>query len=279
MKPYYYLGLIGLLFLSGCAQLTLRNATEESFVLSSDDTGFSYEITVLLPPDYDESRTYPSVYLVDGHWHYLHVASDAKKLMQKGEIEDVILVGIAYEGLAPNTLGGYGQISELRIDDLTSVKNVEEDERGGKSAAFRDFFVNDLIPEVESRFSTDAVERTLMGHSLGGYFGIWEMLTFHENSLYDNVHSGSPALWWADGFLMAEEERVAREELMLPFDFHTDMGELEGVTWNAFFDEFEERLGESDHPGLNAEFKRYPRGHANNAEKGFREALLHFFGQ
>ncbi len=280
MKSFCFPELVAVLLflLSGCAQLTLRNATEESFVLLSDTTGFSYEITVLLPPDYDPSLVYPSVYLLDGHWHYSNVAADAKQLMDRGDIEDIILVGIAYDGLAPNTLSGFGEISDIRIDDLTSVKDTPNADRGGKSPAFREFIRQDVIPEVESRYATNDQDRTLMGHSLGGYFGVWEMLTFHENSLFDNIHAGSPALWWGDGFLIGEEERVHDEGLALPFDFHTDMGSLEGVSWNTFFDEFEERVLEHNHPGLAATFSRYPRGHSNNAEIGYRRALKHFFG-
>lgn len=281
MKPHFLPGLplVLALLLAGCAQLTLRNATEESFVLDSDATGFSYEITVLLPPGYDPGRTYPSVYLIDGHWHYLYVASHAQRLMQQGDIEEVILVGIAYAGIPSNTLGGYGRISELRIDDLTSVKNAEGAERGGKSLAFREFLATDLIPAVEARYATGAQGRTLLGHSLGGFFGIWEMFTFGENSLFEQIHAGSPALWWADGFLLAEEARVHAAGQALPFDFLTDMGELEGVTWNAFFDEFEARIEAHTHPELQATFRRYPRGHSHNAETGFEAALKHFFGR
>ncbi|RMG68937.1 MAG: alpha/beta hydrolase [Bacteroidetes bacterium] len=279
MKLFPFLGLLLPLLLTGCAQFTLRNAAEESFVLDSDATGYSYEITVLLPPDYDPARTYPSVYLIDGHWHYLYVASDAKRLMQRGDIEDIILVGIAYAGIPNNTLGGYSRISDLRIDDLTAVKNVEEAERGGKALAFRTFLAQDLIPEIEGRYATGPQGRTLLGHSLGGFFGIWEMLTFPDSSLFAQIHAGSPALWWADGYLLAEEEQIHAAGQALPFDFLTDMGELEGVTWNAFFDEFEARVEAHAHPGLQATFRRYPRGHSHNAETGFKAALSHFFGR
>ncbi|MEM7658901.1 MAG: alpha/beta hydrolase-fold protein [Bacteroidota bacterium] len=262
-----------------CDLATLQGVEEEVFQLSSDDTGYEYEITVLLPPDYDDSQTYPSVYLLDGHWHYPHAAADAQRMMAAGEIEPILLIGIAYANIPPNTLGGFGTISDIRVDDFTFPKNTEDAENGGKAFAFRDFIAQDLIPEIESRYPTGANERTLMGHSLGGYFGIWEMLTFPDRSLFENIESGSPALWWADGYLMEQEEELNEAGTPLPFRLHTTMGSLESVVWNTFFDEFEARLLEHQPAGLDLKVERFPRGHAANAEIGYSQGLLHFFGQ
>lgn len=278
MKQFPFL-LLAILLWSACAQVTLQDANEQSFTIESPQTGQTYEISVLLPADYSTEKTYPSVYLIDGHWHYLNVAADAKRMMEQGEIEDIILVGIAYDGLAPNTLGGFGTISELRIDDLTFPKNEDSARLGGKAFEFREFIKDDLIPAVEDLYSTNSDRRTLMGHSLGGYFGIWEMFTFSDSSLFTQIEAGSPALWWADGYLMAQEAAHAEADKALPFDLHTTMGSLESVTWNAFFDEFEARLETSKHPELRYIFERYPKGHTANAEEGFRQGLLYFFGQ
>ncbi|MEO0899408.1 MAG: alpha/beta hydrolase-fold protein [Bacteroidota bacterium] len=278
MKKYSF-GIILLLMLGwGCESTVLRNAQEESFEMTSTNTGRNYRMDILLPPDYDASQTYPSVYLLDGHWHYLNVAADAQQLMRNDRIRDVIIIGIAYADFATNTLGGFGEISSLRIDDLTAQKNSDEAERGGDAANFRKFIVEELIPEIDTRYSTGDAERTLMGHSLGGYFGLWEMFNFTENSPFDYIESGSPALWWADGFLMDMEEQVANAGSRLPFRLHTTMGTLESVVWNAFFDEFEERLGTNGYDDLTYIFERYPRGHSAMAETGFKEGLKYFFG-
>lgn len=275
----YFLWFIPLLLmLSSCENLTLRSAEQESFTLSSSQTGHSYEMTVLLPPNYSETSNYPSVYLVDGHWHYPNVAADAKQFMEKGEIRDVIIIGIAYAGINAKTLGGYGEISRLRVGDLTATPNNADDTRGGNAEAFRAFIKEDLIPAVEDRYATDSSERTLMGHSLGGYFGFWEMLTFNDSSLFVNIEAGSPALWWTDGRLLDDEMAIYEAGTPLPFNLHTTMGTIESVSWNAFFDEMEERINTHQHEGLTAVFERYPKGHAANAEVGFREGLLYFFG-
>lgn len=278
MKHLGHLLLIVMLF-SGCAQLTLRQADQQSFTIKSPQTGQSYEISVLLPVDYDTQKTYPSVYLIDGHWHYLNVAADVQRYMEQDKIEDIILIGIAYDGLAPNTLGGFSKISELRIDDLTFPKNVDTASLGGKSFEFRAFLADNLVPVIENMYATNADRRTLMGHSLGGYFGIWEMLTFSDSSLFTQIEAGSPALWWADGYLLEQEAAHKASAKALPFDLHTTMGDLESVTWNTFFDEFEARLEENKHPELRYVFERYPKGHTANAEEGFREGLKYFFGK
>lgn len=277
MKYLIYTFLL-LLLLSSCENLTLRSAEQESFTLASAQTGQSYEITVLLPPNYSETGSYPSVYLIDGHWHYPNVAADARQLMDKGEIRDVIIVGIAYAGIDAKSLGGYAEISRLRVDDLTATKNNPEDTLGGKAVPFRNFIKDDLIPAVEDRYATSASERTLMGHSLGGYFGFWEMFTFPDSSLFVNIEAGSPALWWDDGQLIKDEMTLFEAGTPLPFHLHTTMGDIESVSWQAFFDEMEERLNSHQHEGLITVFERYPKGHAANAEVGFRAGLLSFFG-
>lgn len=266
-------------FLWSCETFVLRNATEEQQILTSGDTGYSYEITVLLPPNYDPNVTYPSVYLIDGHWHYLNVAGDAQQLMNTGEIESIILVSIAYADLNPSSLNDFGVISEYRVDDLTFPKNNETDERGGASFEFRKFLKEDLIPFVEANYSTDATNRTLMGHSLGGYLGIWEMLTYPDSSLFQNIEAGSPALWWADGYLLSELNEAHENSVTLPFNLHTTMGSLESVVWNAFFDEFVERLDDMQFPGLTYKVQTYPKGHTANAEVGYKDGLIYFFGQ
>jgi len=279
MKKIIWLFGALLLFATACENLTLRSAEQESFELASDQTGQSYEISILLPPNYDETASYPSVYLLDGHWHYPHVAADAQQLMEKGEIDDVIIVGIAFAGIDEKTLGGFAEISRLRIDDLTFPKNREVDTLGGEAFAFRAFIKDDLIPEVEARYATSADDWTLMGHSLGGYFGFWEMFTYPDSSLFVNIEAGSPALWWADGALLEKENEIFEAGTPLPFDLHTTMGTVESVTWNAFFDEMEDRINDNNHPGLRSVFERYPRGHAANAEVGFRAGLKYFFGK
>ncbi|MEO1448570.1 MAG: alpha/beta hydrolase-fold protein [Bacteroidota bacterium] len=277
---YFGIVLLAIVWLcSGCAQLTLKDADEHSFSIESPQTGERYEISILLPAGYSTEKSYPSVYLIDGHWHYLYTAAAAKRLMEQDKIEDVILIGIAYDGLAPNTLGGFSKISELRIDDLTFPKNVDTDSMGGKAFEFRSFLADNLIPIIEEQYATSSERRTLMGHSLGGYFGIWEMFTFPDSSLFTQIEAGSPALWWADGYLMEQEAALSKTDQPLPFDLHTTMGSLESVTWNTFFDEFEERLETSKHPELRYVFERYPKGHTANAEEGFRQGLLYFFGR
>jgi predicted alpha/beta superfamily hydrolase len=277
LRNAFLLCCLGLCF-HGCERITLASATEERLVLDSSFTDYTYEITVLLPPGYQADQNYPSVYLLDGHWHYPDVAADAQRLMEKGEIRDLILVGIAYHDIPPNTLSGYARIYDIRIDDFTFPKNETEAEWGGKAADFRRFLGEELIPEVESRYATSATERTLMGHSLGGYFGFWEMFTHRDRSLFQNVEASSPALWWADGYLLDQEAALDSSEASLPFDLHTNMGQLESVTWNTFFDEMEARFEAADRPELTYTFERYPYGHTAMAEEGFCAGLRYFFG-
>jgi len=278
----YILSLGLLLLLFGCQDRVAEfdGYQLEEFEIASANTGQDYRIEILRPNPLDAGRTYPFVFLIDGHWHFPAVGQSLRRLHRNEELEPIVLVSIAFAGLNPNGLEGYSRISELRIDDLTSVKNSSESEFGGKSQAFRDFIQFELLPRVQADYPENPQERTLMGHSLGGYFGLWNMLIFEDSSrLFPNIHAGSPALWWADGHLMEVEAQRAESLNDLPVDLHTTMGSLESVVWNTFFDEFEERMNSRDYESFSHSFERYPRGHSANAAPGFEEALKYFFSK
>ncbi|MEM6270653.1 MAG: alpha/beta hydrolase-fold protein [Bacteroidota bacterium] len=268
----------GLLLLVSC-QDTEFQATEEVFALRSLHTGRDYEMTVLLPPGYSTTQTYPTVYLLDGYWHYPGVAAFARRQMEKSNLEPLILVGVGYAGIKANTLSGVDSIFRVRVFDLTYPTEDDSSSIPGTAFDFRRFLKDELIPEVENRYATSAADRTLMGHSLGGYFAIWEMLTFAEQPLFRNFAAGSPALFWAEGFLLDREAEVFNAGTPLPFRLHTTMGSLESVMWNTWFDEFEARLQSRNRTDLDVTFVRLPQGHTATAETSFEDGLQHFFGR
>ena len=53
------------------------------------------------------------------------------------------------------------------------------------------------------RFKVDPDQRSLVGHSFGGMFGVYALFT--RPALFQHVVAVSPSLWWRDRYLMAPE--------------------------------------------------------------------------
>ncbi len=132
---------------------------------------------IYLPPCYDansETR-YPVVYLLHGipmderHWLDEGVAAAADRLFSSGELPPFIMV-------MPH--GDY---------------SIYTDTSGGDKS-FEDVVINELIPEIDSRFRTlaDAKHRAIGGISRGG---VWALeIAFRHPDEFDAVGGHSPAL-------------------------------------------------------------------------------------
>ncbi|RYD14416.1 MAG: alpha/beta hydrolase [Lysobacteraceae bacterium] len=163
-----------------------------SFVLESRVLGETRRINVQTPPRYEvEGRVrYPVLYMPDGgvEEDFPHVAATIAAAIRAGDIEAMIVVGIE------NT---------ERRRDMTGPTTVASDRtiapRVGRSAAFRAFIADELMPEVERRYRTTA-RRAIVGESLAALF-VLETL-FVRPDLFDTYVALSPSLWWNDGALV-----------------------------------------------------------------------------
>ncbi len=125
-------------------------------------------------------------------------------LMQAMEREwpPFILVTIGYPGDSPDA-GGLLRARDLTFEGcpdyftghpLSRGQLAPED--GAKNfcgaAEFQSFIGEELIPEIDRRYETIVGERSYFGHSMGGAFGLFTLLT--EPSLFKNYIVSSPAL-------------------------------------------------------------------------------------
>lgn len=139
------------------------------------------DIWIYTPAQYERTDTsYPVIYLLDGDGHFHHATGIVQFIATRGIGPDHIVIAI------PNT---------DRTRDL-STSRVEERPTSGGAEAFLDFFKKELFPYVESKYRTQPY-RILIGHSLGGLFSVYTMLTYPDMF---NAHIAiSPWLVWDDG--------------------------------------------------------------------------------
>lgn len=283
MQGHFPFIFLALLLCIGCGKADFKSARIDEVTIQSGFTEQNYLIRILLPEGYSEDRDYPIVYLLDGHFHFEELGGDFVPMVKDGEIEEVILAGIYYadhpfEG-KPGNLDNLSAIWDLRRTDFTYPADTAEDGEilGGGAFEFYRFLTEELAPAIEGAYAVDTNQRGLMGHSFGGYFSFFQLLSFSDKPFYQHVGSLSPALMWQDEYLIALEQAAFDSAKTLPAKLYIGVGSLEGIEFNALTEELAARLGEHAHPGLEFQVETYHGGHLYSANTGFLNALKYFY--
>ncbi len=198
-RSFLYLGLLsaflGLLpiFPSASQADTEDIRLGESSKLFSKVLQEEREIWIYLPDEYATSGdSYPVLYLLDGSNHFNHVSGMVHFYAQRGVWPQLLVVAVL------------NKTQETRSRDFTPVP-VESRPDSGGADIFLKFMLEELFPQVETRYRTQPY-RILMGHSLAGLFAIHTLL--NETALFDAYITTSPWLGYHDNHLISEAEAV-----------------------------------------------------------------------
>ena len=175
-------------------------------------------LLVWLPPGYGENaeRRYPVYYMHDGQNAYLNWRIDetAQALIESGELEPLILVGVYHGGT-----------HEERYRDYTPTRDPNFKTSGGADAYGR-MLVEEIKPFIDSQYRTltDAANTGLGGASLGGlvslHLGLKYPVTFGKLALM------SPSVWWDDGAAVKSVKKLsAKPDLRIWLDIGTAEGD------------------------------------------------------
>ena len=184
---------LSIIFLISCSSVSKYNdpiPDHDTFIINSNKVGEGRTINVWTPPEYKPGNdSFRVLYMPDGgiKEDFPHIANTLAELIKSKKIAPIILVGIE------NT---------KRQRDLTGPTEVEKDKEiapeVGKSANFRSFIKEELIPEINRKYRT-TVQKGIIGESLAGLF---VMETFLLNPAdFDFYISFDPSLWWNDHYL------------------------------------------------------------------------------
>jgi len=196
--------------------VTIPNA--ELRTINSASTGRSYDLYIHKPADYDKNKDkkYPVLYLLDGQWDFKLLDSVLGGLVYDKWMPDIVIVGITYSGAHPD-------YDALRAMDYTPTPGDQRGSGGGPK--FLHFLKAELIPFMELNYRGDPARRILGGHSLGGLFTLYAMLT--DPSLFWGYLSGSPAIPWDNDFLVKQEAEYAKQHQDLPVRLFCAVGGAE----------------------------------------------------
>ncbi len=200
--------------------------------------GDYYNIYVGLPRSYSEDLKYPVIYLLDGDWYFdgSHWRIDrggvhgiAARLAESGDMPDAIVVGI-----------GYAKENQRGRDFLVSPVH------------FYRFLKDELIPFIDSTYSTSLEGRTLIGHSDGGFFTMYALFQYDPSDVvFSNFLSISGDFSKVDRYLYTEEISLyRRSQSELPVTLYLAVGKDEERRFVESNDEMTEKLTSRNYSGF-----------------------------
>jgi hypothetical protein len=194
--------------------------TIERFPLKSPAIGTTYDIRIASPKDLPEAENDAPIFIIlDADIHFDLAAEVARLRALDSALEKAFIVGVGY-GVE------FREMARLRTKDLTEplsaegqrklspMTNIIGDQHGG-AEAFLSFLVDDLVPEVGRRRPEASTKRSILfGHSLGGLFVAYSLLT--RPDAFACYLASSPPLWWNDFAVLRRLPAFAERVKALP---------------------------------------------------------------
>ncbi len=242
--------------------------------LFSESVKDSFSVFISLPQGYTKKKNqnFPVIYLLDANVYFDIVANAIRE-----NNTNAILVGIGYKDFV--------MMDSLRNRDYTFPKALPQDSFliSGGADSFLFFLRSDLVPYIEKIYRTDSNNRTLMGHSLGGYFTLYalEQAMLNKNYLFKNYVAASPSLEYCNSYLIKQfqnisgDDKTNQQTLFLTFGAREDSED--GGTGTAGFDNYNSLitlLSDSRFKNIKVKSEVYPAfGHMETAVPSFAKLL------
>ncbi|PIS27490.1 MAG: hypothetical protein COT43_10225 [Candidatus Marinimicrobia bacterium CG08_land_8_20_14_0_20_45_22] len=236
-------------------------------VHESQILGYSHDIFVYLPPNYNESQKYPVLYLQDGqdYIEFCHIPVMLDNLIQNGQIRPLMAVFIQppnrFKGEIPNRMTEYG-LNEKYVD----------------------FLCGELVPFIDKTYSTikKPSARLVCGDSFGGLVSVF--IGFRRPDIFGLAYGQSGYYSFQKDSLIhmiadAEKKNVC---------FRIDAGNYERRVGASFLPQDEGDFCEAarrlkavlDEKGYEVIHREYHEGHTwGNWRRHLIDALEDYFGK
>lgn len=240
-------------------QIVLAKIEGQRIALNSKALGFTVNVEIVLPQEYqkDSAAKYPVVFLMDSQWKLMPFMYTYGVLAYEKMVPQCIIVGIS-----ANTDKGpwANNVDQFRSALYTPTKYQPHatNSAGGGADKLLDFFQQTLIPYLDKNYNT-LPDRTLIGSSLGGLFGLYALLQ-HE-TLFQRYVLSSPSIFWGDDYIKQHEEHYFKHHKTLNAQVFIGVGEEE-LTQSVTH--FSDQLLKRQYKKLDFLFHRSPLGHVSN---------------
>lgn len=204
-----------LLLLSPAAHAAEPHAYDvpDSEVLSihSEKTGADYAVYVSHPDAAPEKgKSFPVVYMLDADYSFAIVQSIVRHFIERNNLPPMVLVGIATPGgIKDRNLYKLARTRDFTPTFVASGGYGPEFQKGsGGAPKFADFIASELAPLIEDRYYGASDDRTIVGHSYGGLFAAYALVTRPE--IFQRFIIVSPSLWYDDRLIFRLKARDAQ---------------------------------------------------------------------
>ena len=221
----------------------MRLPTVETFVIESSRVGDRLAVSVALPSGSTAgSDPLPVIYVLDPAFNFLTTTAATAWLatasrLAGGDFRPSVVVGVGYP------TDDLSAIMARRTRDLTPTDGRAPEGLSlppfplglGGAARFLDALVSEVMPQVEARHFADPADRTLVGHSFGGLFGL--VTLFRQPATFRRYLILSPSLWWDDRVILRHEQAWADNHDNLPARLFIAVGGREQATGGGWKNE------------------------------------------
>ena len=178
--------------------VVMGGTVEPARLVRAKGWDWDHEVRVLLPPSYQSSgKTYPTLWVTDNSLEAMRTAVIGSEM---GMAPELIIVAV---GAPAGT--SIAEFQRRRTWDFIPDKSLMgpafaavPDGLVGGAPGFLDFLVNQLRPMLAKEYRMDPNDHGYAGHSGGGQFGLYTLLTKPES--FNRYLISSPAAYqpWLD---------------------------------------------------------------------------------
>ncbi len=258
----YLLALALTFFLFSCKEEFEIIGNTEEFTIYSNIIEDDYPIFIYFPSNYNPNILNQLIIGLDGEFRFEEIANIISEKSANGSIPSCIFVAVGN--------------SKERNRDYTPTK-YEHGEGGAEN--YYHFLQEELIPELESRYSIDTLNsKTLIGNSFGGLFTHFAMFQKRADNPFDKFVSVGCSFWYDSGVIFEYEENYSQIHNDLDVEYFSGMGTLEGGVNLASFEEMAKKIKSRKYSKLQmkSEFIK-KHGHSGAATIGFKKGLDYVF--
>jgi hypothetical protein len=182
-------------------------ADTEIHYLQSASVGDELKVFVGHCGTIDQSG-YAALYVSDANGYFGAAVDIIRGMQLASHLPPLLVVGIGYR------LGAIAETVPIRNRDFAHSTDagvaelLPEGTTMGGAAAMLECIRSELMPWVAARYPVDPTDATFFGHSLGGLFGSYALLSAPDT--FRRYLIGSPSLWWNYGDIFEIEAEYAR---------------------------------------------------------------------
>jgi predicted alpha/beta superfamily hydrolase len=186
---------------------------------------------VALPEGYDaRAEPYPVLVCLDAQWTFGTVCDVALNLGLARLLPRVIVIGVGWHSNVTRDVVHARALSftpTVAPIPATVARNLAHAPEFGGAPEFQHWLLDEALPAMQAIYRIDPTQRTLIGHSLSGLFGLYTLFT--RPNAFTRWLLASPSSWWDNCVIFDFEARHRTQEPQLPGRVFLSVGSEEAL--------------------------------------------------